>query len=42
MQNYRCDESIKKQTLNWNVQGARRREIGNETWKRKVLEETGK
>ena len=36
------DESIEKQALDWNPQGARSRGKPRQTWKKTVLEEEGK
>ena len=36
------DESIEKQALDWNPQGARSRERPKRTWKKTALEEKGK
>jgi hypothetical protein len=36
------DESITKQALDWNPQGARSRGKPKKTWKKTVLEEAGK
>jgi hypothetical protein len=36
------DESVEKQALDWNLQGARRRGRPKQAWKRTIVEEAGK